>query len=667
MAVDGAGSVTERRRVRILRGFIAILVLLGLETSLVFRSGLPDPALADRVDATLIAALVVVLAAVHVMRTPARVELAGHLVLGAAMAVIVACLSVIGGIEAPLVHWVGLVPMLAVVFCGRSGAIGWAGVAISAVLGLIAADAVGADLGDAGVFEGERRAVLWMYKLMDAGSWSVMFLAVGLLYERIRLGQTEELARKNDALEREMHQRGLAEEQTRRLAYYDELTGLPNRSAFHQALDRALRGARREGSSLAVMLLDLDGFKAVNDSLGHAVGDQLLVEVARRLEACTRLSDRVVRCEGEVSRLGGDEFTILLQRVHGQRGASLVAERLLTSLRNPFHVGGHEVFITASVGLVLGPEPAASIDDMLRSADLAMYRAKASGKNQYRFFEQSMNEEVQRRNQIASELRSAIDARQFELHYQPIVDARSGAIAGAEALLRWNHPERGRLLPGAFIEVAEDTGMIVPIGAWILDEALGQLAGWLATGVDPGRLSINVAAAQLRGGGLAEQVADAIERLGLPPERIDLEITESAMLADEIEAERCLRALRELGVRIALDDFGTGYSSLSYVKRFPVDTLKVDRSFTRGLDREEDARGIAAAIVAMGRHLGLRTVGEGVERRSEAQWLRDAGCDELQGFLFAPAVPSEDFFALLQAGGFRELLADKDGPEDAEA
>ncbi len=664
-AREGEEHSERVRRSRILRGFIVILVLLGVETSVVFRLGLPDHTLADRVDASMLVALAAVYVALRLARDPERIELAGNVVLGSAMLVIVACLSVIGGIEAPLVHWVGVVPMLAVLLCGRLAAVAWAGVATLSVVGLILADASGFDLGDAGAFEGEARFALWFYKLIDTTSWSVMFLAVSLLYEHIRITQTAVVASKNDALEREIKQRTIAEERTMRLAFYDELTGLPNRSSFHRNLAQAMAETDRDGSTVAIMLLDLDGFKAVNDTQGHVFGDELLVEVASRLKACTRASDDVSRAsEGVVSRLGGDEFTILIRSLDERRQAAHVASRVLEVLREPFLIGGQEVYISASIGIALHPGPADSIDELLRSADMAMYHAKERGKNSFCFFEESMNDEVQRRTRLATELRRAIDESEFVLHYQPIVATEDGTVVGAEALVRWNHPEKGLMLPGDFIEVAEESGLVLALGAWVLDESCRQMIEWAEQGIDLPRVSINVSAVQLRGRAIEAQVKEVLERHAVSPEQLDLEITENAMLVDEVEATACLRTLKALGVRITLDDFGTGYSSLSYVKRFPVDALKIDRTFTSDPDTDAEACGIAAAIVSMGRHLSLRTVGEGVETRLEAEWLRECGCDELQGFLYAPALPPDVFADLVRAGQGRIPESEKQAAQD---
>jgi diguanylate cyclase (GGDEF)-like protein len=657
--VADAAQPEQLRRVRILRSFVVVLVLLGLETSIVFRAGLPSPDLADRVDGCLVLALVGVYAALVLMRRTLRIDLAADIVLGSSLLVIVACLSVIGGIEAPLLHWLGLIPMLAVLLRGRRAALAWAGVSALTVLGLIAADAAGLDLGDAGIFEGVTRSRLWIYKLVDTSSWCLMFLAVSLLYEHIRLRHTAVVASKNRELEQEIRQRAIAEERTHRLAYYDELTGLPNRSAFQRNLERAMASAERTGSPLAVMLLDLDGFKSVNDTHGHAFGDDLLAEVARRLTACTRHTDHLGRRQGDVvSRLGGDEFTILIQPLTERREAAKVATRVLEMLRNPIVLGDQKIYISASIGVALHPGPADSIDSLLRSADMAMYHAKESGRNSFRFFEESMNDEVQRRTRLANELRQAIEQREFVLYYQPIVAAADGRITGAEALLRWRHPERGVLPPGHFIEVAEDTGLISPIGAWVLDEGSRQLAEWSARGLELGRLSINVSALQLRNGVITEQVSDILRRHPIEPAQLDLEITENAILVDELEADACLGMLKALGVRLTLDDFGTGYSSLSYVRRFSVDALKIDRSFTGDPDTDPEACGIAAAIVSMGRHLGLRTVGEGVETQVEADWLRACGCDELQGFLFARPMPADEFSAFVRAWAQRPLAQD---------
>ena len=619
-----AGDPTHARRARILVGFAAILVVLGLETSFFFHYALGGDA-SVRVDWAMLVALSTTYLSMSALRRTGSVALAANVLLTGAFLVIVAAISVSGGIASPLLHWLALVPILAVLLCGRRSALAWLGVFGLVFACLIGADVLELDVGSPLAMQHLEAWARWIQKITDVGSWIVMSLLVMFLYERMREEQTAVVAAKNRELENEIEQRTLAEQRTRYLAYFDELTALPNRSSFKQNLQHAMFLADREDRQLAVMLLDLDGFKAVNDTHGHGLGDELLVEAARRLRACVRLSDQVARTRQDaVSRLGGDEFTILLDGLNERRQAALVAARVLEAVREPILIGDQEIYISGSIGIALYPGPADSLDELLRCADMAMYRAKESGKNSFCFFEESMNQEIVQRTTLAMELRHALENDEFTLHYQPIVTAADGSIVGVEALLRWAHPDRGMLRPGDFIEVAEECGLIVPIGDWVVERACRQLADWAVSGFGIGRLGINVSAVQLRGTGLLDALSRALDRNALSSAQIDLEITENAMMLDESEAIRCLSALKDLGVHISLDDFGTGYSSLSYVKRFPVDALKIDRSFTADLEIDSGTRGIAGAIVAMGRHLDLGVVGEGVEKHSQAE-IRASG------------------------------------------
>jgi len=427
------------------------------------------------------------------------------------------------------------------------------------------------------------------------------------------------------------------ERQLRHNATHDPLTGLPNRSFFIERLQRAIAYARRRGGDApyAVLFLDLDGFKVINDSLGHAFGDQLLVEASHRVKKCLRPWDTM-------SRHGGDEFTVLVDHMRGVDDATDIAERIHKELAHPIQLGDHEVFINASIGIALGTDYYTTTDEVLRDADTAMYQSKSGGKAGYAIFDTRMHDYAKQRLRLETELRQGLERGEFVAYYQPIVDLGTRKLAGYEALLRWNHPTRGLLRPGDFLKVAEETGLIVPIGWWMLDEASRQLATWQRRNSKARGLSVavNIADSQFAHLELASRVTGALERAGLAPECLHLEITENVFTDDPRGAVERLRNLKALGVHLHMDDFGTGYSSLSYLSHFPVDTLKVDRSFVMDITENRAHHSIAKTIVQLAKDLGLTTIAEGIETPEQAKALKKLGCPFAQGHFFAgPLAP----------------------------
>jgi diguanylate cyclase (GGDEF)-like protein len=440
--------------------------------------------------------------------------------------------------------------------------------------------------------------------------------------------------------------------ENRTLAYHDVLTGLPNRRLFKDRLQLALASAARDRSLVAACFLDLDGFKNVNDSLGHSAGDRLLEMVAERLTRVLRLSDSIAREDGDpsqtaLSRLGGDEFTILLTGIHEDQDAGRVARRILRELSSKFEIDGRDVFVTASIGIAVAPSDGNSVDELLRNADIAMYAAKQSGRNTFRFFSRDMNQATDRKLDLERRLRIALERDEFSLHYQPIRCSSTGRTTAIEALLRWNDAELGDVSPVEFIPVAEDAGLIVALGEWVIRTACSQARAWQDAGFRPVRMAVNVSGQQLRDPGFVDIVARTLEESGLSTESLELEITESTIMQDDEATNEAFQKLTDLGLAIALDDFGTGYSSLSYLRRFTIDRVKIDRSVVAGIPGDVDDMAVTAAIVAMAHNLMLRVVGEGVETPEQAQSLRELGCDELQGYLFSRAVRAEDVIPFL--------------------
>ena len=425
--------------------------------------------------------------------------------------------------------------------------------------------------------------------------------------------------------------RKLAESRLRELATHDTLTGLPNRALLGERIQDMLDRCP-EGDNVAVMFLDLDRFKEVNDSFGHEMGDVLLCEVARRLTGAVRADDLV-------ARLGGDEFVVAAHCTTGTAGAARVADKLLEAMAAPVVVGGHDMVVGASIGISMYPRDARTRETLFQTADTAMYRAKSSGRNRYRFFEPEMTVAAQVRMALEVSLRPALARREFELHYQPRIDLRSMEPVGMEALIRWNHPERGRVPPQQFIAIAEETGLIAAIGHWVLLEACAQTRRLIDEYGRPIRVSVNVSARQLAQPGFGAEVRDVLARTGLPPSCLELELTESALIEDIEHTASMLRELKKLGLVLAVDDFGTGYSSLAYLRRFPIDVLKLDRSFVLQQDDTITAFEFVKAFVGMAHALNMAVVAEGVETAEVLDFLCAAECDEAQGYYLARPAP----------------------------
>ncbi len=420
--------------------------------------------------------------------------------------------------------------------------------------------------------------------------------------------------------------------QMEQMAFYDTLTELPNRRLFRDRLRQAVDTARRKGSRLAVMFLDLDRFKRINDSLGHAAGDELLRHVSQRIIGCVRSQDTV-------ARLGGDEFTVLLTELTDAATASVVATKISEVLRKPILLGSNEVFVTSSIGISIAPDDSSDVTDLLRNADLAMYRAKERGRNNFQYFTEELNRQVSRQMALATELGMALEAGQFQIHFQPVFTMDGETIVGLEALLRWQHPSRGLVFPEEFMEVLEETGMIVELGAWILRQACTG-ARRLQTDERVLPVAVNLSARQFRQNNLPQLVESVLKEFGLDPQLLHLEITETMLMEDVDHSFEILRALKQLGVGLYIDDFGAGYFSLTYLRSFPVDVLKVDRSFVRNIPEESRDMEITAAIIAMAHELKLKVVAEGVETREQLAFLQQIGCDRVQGYYCS--VPTDE-------------------------
>jgi diguanylate cyclase (GGDEF)-like protein len=433
----------------------------------------------------------------------------------------------------------------------------------------------------------------------------------------------------------------IAAERAEYLAYYDGLTTLPNRSMFSKLLDQAISLARRDAKQLAVLFVDLDRFKDINDTLGHAAGDLLLQEVGKRLHGCLRDSDTV-------SRLGGDEFVVLLPMLHEAADVDAVGHKILAAISQSFVALGQEFHVTASVGISIYPKDGEDEQSLMKNADIAMYQAKEDGRNNFQYYSVQMNKHSFEQLALESSLRRALERGEFRLHYQPKIDARSDAIVGVEALLRWQHPELGMVAPAKFIPVAEETGLIVSIGKWVLRTACAQNVAWQQTGLPRLNIAVNLSARQFSSESLVADVASILEETGMSPDLLELEIMESTLMHDVDRAICALKAFRDMGVRLAIDRFGIGYSSLSSLRQFPVDTIKIDGSLIRDVSNHAET-GIAEAIIAMGRSLSLTVIAEGVETKAQVDFLRERACDEFQGFYFSKAVTAAKFAELLEA------------------
>jgi diguanylate cyclase (GGDEF)-like protein/PAS domain S-box-containing protein len=433
-------------------------------------------------------------------------------------------------------------------------------------------------------------------------------------------------------------------------AQHDFLTGLPNRMLLNDRVNQAIALAPRHKGKTAVLFLDLDGFKHINDSLGHPVGDKLLQSIARRLTDCLRGSDTV-------SRQGGDEFVVLLSEVEQIEDAAFTARRILQSIAAPHTIDDHELYVTASVGISVHPDDGLDGATLIKNADTAMYHAKEHGRQSYEFFTPAMNVRAVARQSIEESLRRALERQEFAVHYQPKIDLKTGAITGAEALLRWAHPTRGMVAPGEFIPVAEDCGLILPIGKWVLQEACRQARAWLDSGLTLNSVAVNISAMEFRDKHFLEGVFSILDQTGLDPRFLELELTEGVLMKSAESTESILDTLRARGVQVAVDDFGTGYSSLSYLTRFPIDALKIDQSFVHQITIAPDDTAIVVAIVGMGRSLNMRVVAEGVETEEEASFLRTHHCDEAQGYYFSRPVAAGQFATLLGTGISKEVSA----------
>lgn len=450
-----------------------------------------------------------------------------------------------------------------------------------------------------------------------------------------------------------------AEEQIRFLAYYDPLTGLPNRQLFMEHIEQALHSARRSDAKMALLYLDLDRFKRINDTLGHGAGDQLLKKISTDLSDCVRSSDIIAKADMlndpriSLSRLAGDEFTFLLTGIAEEEHAGLVAKRILEVVNQAVEINGQVVYVSASIGISLYPRDGDTVEFLLRSADVAMNHAKERGRNSFMFFSSQMNSRALERLNIETDLKKVIERDELVLFYQPQINLQTGEIAGLEALVRWQHPEHGLVLPGKFIPVAEESSLIIPISDWVLHEACRQNQQWIEAGLTPVRMGVNISSVQFGKQNLTGVVQEALRATGLDPQYLELELTESAIMQNVGKVIEMLNEMKSLGVSLSVDDFGTGYSSMSYLKRFPLDTLKIDRSFIMDIIIDENDAAIVKAIIALAKILGLKTIAEGVETREQLDFLREHGSDEIQGFFISkplPAKEAEQF--LVQDGKF---------------
>jgi diguanylate cyclase len=464
---------------------------------------------------------------------------------------------------------------------------------------------------------------------------------------------------------RDATDRKRTEARIRRLAYYDTLTGLPNRQLFQQNAARSLDHARERGRKVAVLYLDLDRFKRVNDNLGHAVGDALLKNVARRLEQCVGITTPGIDSSESfeefaappIGRLSGDEFVLLVSPITHAKQADDLANEVRRSLAEPFECEGHSLVVTPSIGIALYPEDGADIEDLLIKADMAMYRAKEQGRNSYAFYGESLAIRSLGRLELENELRRAFEAGEFELHYQPKIELVSGGVVGAEALLRWHHFSRGWIAPDKFIPIAEETGMIGPMGDWVIREACKTLKSWDTMGLAHLSIAVNVSVRQFARPDFVDSVLQTLQKHGIGPNRIELEITESLLMRNVTETTGNLKRLAAAGVGVSIDDFGTGYSSLGYLKQFTVNSLKIDRSFVKDLTVSSDDKAICSAIIALARELRLKVIAEGVETVEQLNFLRLQNCDQVQGYLFSKPIPAAELESWIKQRGARQPTA----------
>jgi len=483
-------------------------------------------------------------------------------------------------------------------------------------------------------------AVLEVYndvtKLVEttqASQWKILAAVLGamaLVYALLQII----VARYQRLLADKERERAAQEERIRHQAYHDALTGLPNRASFTEHLEEGMRRAKRAGWPLAILFLDLDLFKRVNDSMGHDAGDRLLRVAAERIRRAVREADMLFR-------MGGDEFTVLLEDVRGPEEAAMVASRVLEAIAEPLQLQHHEISVTSSVGIALYPRDDVVGERLVKAADTAMYRAKELGRNRYAFFAPEMNERVESQIAMEAALRRALKNEEFVLYFQPRISAATGRATGAEALLRWKHPEWGLVGPARFVPLLEETGLIVPVGAWVLRQACRQALSWQAPGLAPLRVSVNLSSRQFRSEALFDAVSEALRSGNLSPQLLELELTESLLVENVEHSMGVMGKLKAIGAAISIDDFGTGYSSLGYLKRFPIDSLKIDRSFVRDIATSPKDAAIVKAISALARSLGIGLVAEGVEEPWQVEFLRARHCTEMQGFLFSRPIPAE--------------------------
>lgn len=479
----------------------------------------------------------------------------------------------------------------------------------------------------------------WTLRRADGATLDVEFQASAHQVNGIRVAQCNL---------RDITERKLSELRIRYLALHDALTDLPNRVLLHDRLTQAIMLAHRRQSGVAVLMMDLDHFKNINDSLGHHVGDRLLEALAQRLRACVRESDMV-------ARLGGDEFVLALSDVTRDADTGEVAQQMLAALREPFLIDGHELHVGASVGISRYPADGEDSGALLRAADSALYRAKGDGRGLFRFFTPEMSAAAQRRLALANDVRHAVERGELKICYQPQVAANSGAVTGMEALLRWQHPRLGAVSPDEFVPLLEETGLIAEVGSWVLRQSCAQASAWQRQGLPKVRLAVNLSAHQFYRGDIVREVAQALKEAELDPEWLELELTESLTLDDTEMTIKLMHELKQLGVRLSLDDFGTGWSSLSYLRRFPLDHIKIDRSFLRDMVTQPTASAVVRSIMSLARNLGLTCIAEGVETPEQLVYLQQQMCAEIQGFLYSPAVSVDELGALLREGrGWRD-------------
>jgi diguanylate cyclase (GGDEF)-like protein/PAS domain S-box-containing protein len=450
-----------------------------------------------------------------------------------------------------------------------------------------------------------------------------------------------------DITERKQAEDALREQQSRLnyMAFHDALTGLPNRALFYDRLNHGLARAKRSGGMLVAMLLDLDRFKYINDSLGHDAGDLLLKTISQRLKECVRDMDTV-------ARLGGDEFVIVLEGIHDIDDVGYVAQKILATVARPINIVGHDISTTVSIGISVYPDDVTQADELLKNADIAMYKAKEGGKNNYQFYAEGMNASAVNFLLLENDLRRAIEQDQLTLFYQPQFDLQTDSLVGMEALVRWQHPDRGLISPAHFIPLAEETGLIVSLGEWVLRRACEQQKAWLQSGRYAGKMAVNLSPRQFRQANFPDRVAEILADTGLPATNLELEITESSAMEHASETINMMNVLNQMGLSLAIDDFGTGYSSLAYLKRFPIHKLKIDRSFVCDVATNQNDAAIAKSIINLAHNMSLNVVAEGVEYQNQADWLRERGCDQVQGFFYAKPMSAEQIEQHLVHGGF---------------